>query len=166
MLKQAYILICQTKSVPPCHHEYLLVPHKVAAPHKVLLQCMYLEPSISSIQKYYLRQSGCFISSRTHRDETSDAKKPQLAPICLFACCLRIPRSHHHRQHFPRVNCQHHDRFIHCYKKWGKTQLASNRWLILCQTKRVAHARNLAHLFSLLVCLAFNLRNKMIPFLP
>ena len=46
----------------------------------------------------------------------------------------------------------------------GKAQLASNRWLILCQTKRVAHARNLAHLFSLVVCLAFNLRNNMIPF--
>ena len=35
----------------------------------------------------------------------------------------------------------------------GKAQLASNRWLILCQTKRVAHARNLAHLFSFLVWL-------------
>ena len=35
----------------------------------------------------------------------------------------------------------------------GKAQLASNWWLILCQTKRVAHARNLAHLFSFLVWL-------------
>ena len=48
----------------------------------------------------------------------------------------------------------------------GKAQLASNKWLILCQTKRVAHTRNLAHLFSLLVCLAFNLRNNVIHFFP